>query len=70
MSYKRITVVKEDENGRNMLFRDNSTRRHMTRAEFVRKINSGSYPGYHVRKNNGLKTPVSNPDSSGNNNLG
>ncbi len=41
----------------------------MTRAEFVKQIEKGSYPKYHVRKINNIKTPVSNPDSTTNNNL-
>ncbi len=41
----------------------------MSRAEFVKKIQADDYPGYHIRKINGVKTPVSNPDASINNNL-
>ena len=41
----------------------------MTRAGFVKKIEQGNYPNYHVRKINGVKTPVSNPDGTSNNNL-
>lgn len=41
----------------------------MSRAEFVQLIESGAYPQYHVRKVNGVKTPVSNPDRSESNNL-
>jgi hypothetical protein len=41
----------------------------MTRPEFVRQIESGNYDNYHVRKINGVKTPVSNPDNSEKNNL-
>lgn len=42
----------------------------MTRSQFVREINKGNYENYHVRNINGLPTPVSNPDSKRNNNLG
>ena len=35
-----------------------------------KKIESGSYDNYHVRNINGVKTPVSNPDSKSGNNLG
>ena len=42
----------------------------MTRAQFVQQIESGGYKNYHVREVNGVKTPVSNPDNSENNNLG
>jgi hypothetical protein len=41
----------------------------MTRAEFVKKIEQGLYPNYHVRKIDGVKTPASNPDNSEANNL-
>ena len=41
----------------------------MTRAGFVSKIESGSYPDYHVRKINNVKTPVSNPNGKEGNNL-
>ena len=42
----------------------------MSRREFVRKIITGEYPGYHTRIINGVRTPVSNPDTKENNNLG
>jgi hypothetical protein len=42
----------------------------MTRGQFVREINNGNYENYHVRNINGIPTPVSNPDSTRNNNLG
>lgn len=41
----------------------------MTRNQFVKSINNGNYNNYHVRKINGIDTPVSNPDKSKNNNL-
>ncbi|MGR2802906.1 hypothetical protein [Vibrio harveyi] len=41
----------------------------MTRSQFVKKIESGEYSKYHVREINGVKTPVSNPDPSKDNNL-
>lgn len=41
----------------------------MTRAEFVREIERGNYPNYHVRDINGVKTPASNPDGNPRNNL-
>ena len=59
----------ESKSGRNRKFHDNYTNEDMTRAQFVREIESGSYSQYHVRKVNGVKTPVSNPDSIKNNNL-
>jgi len=70
MPFKRVSVITEDSNGRNQAFRDNVTHKNLSRPEFVRAINQGKYPGYHVRDVHGVKTPVSNPDSSENNNLG
>ena len=69
MARKRISVTSEDNNGRNQSFRDNYTGETMSRKKFVSKINTGNYDNYHVRKINGVDTPVSNPDSSRNNNL-
>ena len=69
MANKRVTVTQESGTGRNERFHDNRTGADMTRAGFVSEIESGNYPNYHVREINGLKTPVSNPDGSANNNL-
>lgn len=66
---KNIQVTSESESGRNLGFTDPGTVRSMTRAEFVQKIDDGQYTGYHVRKVNGLDTPVSNPDRSKSDNL-
>jgi hypothetical protein len=65
----RVRVIQESETGRNQQFRDNRTGTIMSRAEFVRQIEAGNYPNYHVREINNVKTPVSNPDSSEANNL-
>lgn len=67
---KRISVTAQSRSGRNQRFKDNSRKRSMTRNTFVQKIEKGQYPNYHIRKINGIKTPVSNPDKSTNNNLG
>jgi hypothetical protein len=67
---KRITVVDETESGRNQAFRDNVSGQVMTRPEFVRRIEAGNYPNYHVRIIDGISTPASNPDASEGNNLG
>ena len=69
MARKRITVTSEDDNGRNQTFHDNYTGSDMTRQEFVKEIEQGNYQNYHIRNINGIDTPVSNPDSSTNNNL-
>jgi len=67
---KRITVIKESGSGRNLEFRDNVKKLDMSRPTFVEKIKDGDYPKFHVRNVNGIDTPVSNPDTSRNNNLG
>jgi hypothetical protein len=69
MANKRVTVTQESGSGRNQRFHDNRTGQDMSRAEFVRQIERGNYQKYHVREINGVKTPVSNPDKSQNNNL-
>ena len=70
MARKRVTVTQETTSGRNQKFHDNYTGADMTRAQFVREIEQGNYDKYHVRNVNGVKTPVSDPDGSENNNLG
>ena len=70
MANKRVTVTDESDSGRNQRFHDNRTGADMTRAGFVREIDNGNYPNYHVRNINGVRTPVSNPDGKENNNLG
>ena len=67
---KRISVIKESPTGRNEQFKDNYQNKYMTRSEFVKKIENSKYENYHVRIINGIKTPVSNPDKTKNNNLG
>ena len=69
MANKRIKVTQESDTGRNQKFHDNRTGADMTRSQFVREIKSDNYPNYHVRKINGIDTPVSNPDKTTNNNL-
>ena len=69
MAKKRVIVIKENKTGRNKKFRDNKTGEEMSRANFVKKIKDDKYPNYHIRNINNIDTPVSNPDSSTNNNL-
>lgn len=69
MGRKRVEVTSESPTGRNKAFHDNFLNKDMTRAQFVKEIEQGSYTNYHVRNINGIKTPVSNPDLSKNNNL-
>lgn len=42
----------------------------MTRNQFVNQIKQGNYDNYHIRNIGGIETPVSNPDTTRNNNLG
>jgi len=67
---KSVKVTRENDSGRNLGFQDKKTGKNMTRAGFVSEINKGNYQDYHVRKINGVNTPVSNPDNKGRNNLG
>lgn len=67
---KRVVTTHETESGRNTQFKDTKTGHTMTRAEFVKKIENGTYEDYHVRVIDKVKTPCSNPDKSENNNLG
>ncbi len=62
-----VKVTKENKTGRNTHFADGA--KNMTRGQFVKEIESGNYDDYHIRKINGVKTPVSNPDNKTNNNL-
>lgn len=66
---KRVTVTSESESGRNLMFHDNRTGKNMSRTQFVKAIEQDYYNDYHVRKINGVKTPVSNPDGRERNNL-
>lgn len=70
MGRQRVSVTRESDTGRNQRFQDNYTGSNMTRNQFVKEINNGNYENYHVRNVNGIDTPVSNPDSTRNNNLG
>jgi len=70
MAKKQVTVIEESDSGRNKKFHDNRTGEDMTRAQFAKKIKGGQYDDYHVRKVNGLDTPVSNPNGRDSDNLG
>ena len=67
---KAVCVTAETSTGRNIGFKDTRNGHTMNRSEFVKKIELGKYPDYHVRVIDGVKTPVSNPDRSIKNNLG
>lgn len=66
---KKVRTTSETTTGRNVRFKDPGKRGEMTRGQFVREIERGNYPDYHVRNVNGVKTPCSNPDGSTGNNL-
>ena len=69
---KTVRKIKESDTGRNIEFIDISTETKMTRAEFVSAIekDKNDYANdYYVRKQNGIKTPVSKPDGKKRNNL-
>jgi hypothetical protein len=66
---KSVVVTLESESGRNQRFHDNKSGKNMNRVEFVKEIEQGKFGDYHIRKINGLKTPVSNPDGKESNNL-
>jgi len=70
MAGKRVSVTNETSSGRNVSFHDNRKGTDMSRPQFVREIEQGHYPNYHVRIINDVKTPVSNPDGKSGNNLG
>jgi len=69
MARKRVTVTQENSTGRNQQFHDNYNGNNMSRTQFVNQIENGNYSNYHVRNINNVKTPVSNPDGTRNNNL-
>lgn len=66
---KSVRVTSEDDSGRNQRFHDDKSGKNMSRTEFVKQVEASKFPDYHVRKVNGLKTPVSNPDKSESSNL-
>ena len=52
---KRISVLNENETGRNESFWDNVNKIKMTRNQFVREIEKGNYDKYHIRIINNIK---------------
>lgn len=69
MGKQKVSVLEENSTGRNQQFKDNDTGKIMSASEFVEEIRNGNYPDYHIRNINGIDTPVSNPDSTTDNNL-
>lgn len=66
---KSVVVTSENDSGRNLKFHDKKSGADMTRSEFVKQIENGNFPDYHIRVINDVKTPVSNPDGKEGNNL-
>ena len=66
---KKIKVTKESDTGRNEKFQKPNGEE-VSRSKLVKEIKEGNHPGYHIRKINGVETPVSNPDGKEKNNLG
>ena len=62
--HSKAIVLQESSSGNGTSFRDIQTGLRMTRAEFVRAIEKGKYPDYHIRIIDRLKIPVLNRDSS------
>ena len=56
----KVIVLQESSSGENTRFRDIRTGAKMTRGEFVRAVEKGNYPDYHVRIIDGVKRPVLN----------
>jgi len=69
MAEPKFKVTKESSTGRNLQFARRNWH-NVSRAKVVREIESGRHPNMHVRVINWVKTPVTNPDSNTNNNLG
>ena len=68
--HNSVIVLKEDGRGVNEYFYDFATSRVITRVEFVSEITQGRYPGYAVRRVNGVDYPLSKRDKDPSNNLG
>ena len=67
---KNIVVISQTKSGKNIKFKNTNTRKTMSLTAFKKRIKSGYYPDYHIRKTKRGEIPASNPDSSKTNNLG
>lgn len=65
-----VIVLEESSTGENLSFLDVGTKKFMTKKQFVSEIKNGIYPGYTVKRINGVETPVSKRDRLNFNNLG
>jgi hypothetical protein len=66
---KPIVVLDENTKGRNEIFYDVRQKKVINRTDLVVAITAGKYPGYSIRKINGIDTPVSKSDNQTLNNL-
>jgi hypothetical protein len=66
---KNIRAITQTPTGRNTKFKNIKTRKTITLEKFIREIQKGNYNGYHIRKMNNKKVPVSNRDKFKGNNL-
>jgi hypothetical protein len=64
-----VVVLQESSTGANEIFYDLYANIVMTREEFVEAILAGAYPGYLVKKRNGMAYPVARKDDFTSNNL-
>ena len=62
--HSKAIVLQESSSGNATIFRDIQSGLRMTRAEFVREVEKGKYPDYHIRIIDRLKIPVLNRDLS------
>lgn len=65
-----VVVLKESNSGRNEIFCDLISKKVFDREEFVQQIRAKNYPGYTIRRINGVPTPVAKSNRSANDNLG
>lgn len=67
----RLKVTKESNTGRNLEFQDTKTKELLTTSEVAKRIDKGTYEGYHHYKDQKGRTVIrSNPDKNKKNNLG
>jgi hypothetical protein len=67
---KSVIVLKQSATGRNEKYFELSTKRAMTRSQFVSSIRKGEFPGYRLANYFGVATPVTKKDHLKVNNLG
>lgn len=65
---KNVIVTEQTDSGLNQAFKAPG-RPEMSRPEFVKQIEKGNFPDYHVLHKDHMKIPRSNPDGKKGNNL-